>query len=693
MIKSKLLFTSMFSLLFIFAFGQEKEPSPFDFGKMWTFENPPKEWFAEAYNFTPEDDWFKDVRMSSLRFAQWCSASFVSPNGLIMTNHHCSRDVVGPLQKDGENFDTQGFYATNLEDERRSEGLFVEQLVQVADITEMVNSKTAGAGNDGHALELREAAIEAIKEEYSTKRDWKGLRLQAVTYYSGGKFSLYGYQKFDDIRLVWIPELDLGLYGGDPDNFTYPRYNLDCTFWRAYDENGEPLNTSAHYMPFNTDGVSEDEVTFVVGNPARTERYRTVAQLEYDRDLRYPMDLKYRKNRHKVLMDEYHELLKDPAKELEAQEVLAGAFNLSNGIKAIGGRVAGLDNPDLFNRKVAMEKLIRKQSPGIKYWDELDTAYEELEPHAWAITHLAPSPLRGKVLGLMHQLNAYDHMLQAEEQNEEEMNLAVVEIEEAAAEIDDPKEKHLFVMLLNELVEDVHSSDNTMSKLLDGKSTQAYANELLEKTKFTNPKKLSKCLKKSDKYLKDKDGLLRAARILVPRFEEAVAKFSGSGPTRRALETKIANQVFNVYGTTLPPDATFTLRISDGVIKGYDYNGTTAPYKTTYFGLYDRHFSNDKENPWSLPERWMDPPMELLMTPINFVSTNDIIGGNSGSPMINKDKEVIGLIFDGNIESLPGNFIFDDEYNRTVSVHAGGIVAALRYIYKADNLVKELEGK
>jgi hypothetical protein len=190
--------------------------------------------------------------------------------------------------------------------------------------------------------------------------------------------------------------------------------------------------------------------------------------------------------------------------------------------------------------------------------------------------------------------------------------------------------------------------------------------------------------------VKGKDPVLEMAQLLVPEFNESVQLFRGTSEERSMYEEQVANEAFRVYGDDLPPDATFTLRISDGIATGYDYNGTVAPWKTTYFGMYDRFYSHDKQFPWSLPERWQNPPMELLKEPINFVSTNDIIGGNSGSPVINQNREAVGLIFDGNIESLPGNFIFDEEYNRSVSVHAGGIVAALRYIYKADRLLDEL---
>ena len=613
--------------------AQNETPDPFDYGKMWTFENPPKEWFKEAYNFTPEDKWFDDVRKSSLRFATWCSASFVSPNGLIMTNHHCSRDVVGALQKEGENFDKQGFYATTLGDERKSEGLFVEQLVQVADITDAVMAKMKNAENEAAAMDMQQQALKMVEEEYAAKAEWSGLRIQTVTYYSGGAFSLYGYKRYGDIRLVLLPEVDLGFYGGDPDNFTYPRYNLDCTFWRAYDEEGNPLNTSENYFKFNAEGATEGEPVFVVGNPGRTERYRTVAQLEYDRDYRYPMTYRFLKNRNDMMVAEYNEMKKDPEKEFEAQSLLNTIASVANGMKAYGGIIKGLNDPELFGRKVGMENHIRSKSPGITYWDDLDKAYAELGPQGWAISHLSPSGLRGNIFLMMHQLFNYDQMVREETGDEEEENPQKTKIRESILKmvptVNDPKEIAKFKLLLSEIQADIYKGDPTMSKVLDGKNIDDYVTWLITETRFKETKKAEKCLK-GDKIKKDKDPMLLAARVLVPRYFEAATTFQSSSPMRKGLETKIANQVFNVFGDNLPPDATFTLRISDGVIKGYDYNGTTAPTHTTYFGLYDRHYSHGEIFPWSLPERWLDnPSIELMKSPLNTVSTNDIIGGNS----------------------------------------------------------------
>ena len=677
----------------VISFGQDREASRFDFGRMWTFENPPVEWFKQAYDFSPEEEWFDDVRLSSLRFASWCSSSFVSPDGLILTNYHCSRDVAITIQNEGEDFDKNGFYASTRDEERRVPNLFVEQLLMTADITDEVNAKTANAENAANELQLRAAALEEIQQKYSSMEGWSGLRLQTVTFYSGRKFAIYGYKRYDDVRLVLLPENDLGLYGGDPDNFTYPRYNLDFTFWRVYDENGAPLNSADHYFEFNTDGIQEDVPVFVIGNPGSTERYRTVAQLEYDLNYRYKYLVRWLTNRRDMMQEEYDQMKSDASKIREAQELLGTINSLSNSIKATSGIVRGLQNEELFGRKVQMEQKIRKASPGINHWDELEKAYDELEPHSWAVTYLGPTPLNGNGLRLLHELNTYQKII-SNEGTGEETNATREGIVNLIKGMDRDKEKKMLKTLLREIEMDIYPGDPTLKQLLAGQSVDAYVDQIFEESKLLKSEaSAAKFLEKDKKVTKNKDPLLQAADILIPKYEAGVTAFQGSTAKRRTLEANVVKQVFEVYGTSLPPDATFTLRISDGVVKGYDYNGTIAPYKTTYFGLYNRHYAHDEVYPWAVPERWKNPPMELLKSPLNFVSTNDTTGGNSGSPMINQEGELVGLLFDGNIESLPGNFIFDDTYNRCISVHAGGIHAALKYIYKATSLVNEIEGK
>ncbi len=680
----------VFLLLPLFSWAQPAktgisgEPDRFDFGKMWTLEQAPFDYFEKTYGFRADEKWVEHIRMSALRFSNYCSASFVSPDGLMMTNHHCSRGEVGKVMKDGEDFDRNGFYAASLAEERRVDDLYVKQLVKIADVTEPVTAMMAKAKTDKEMATLRDSMIKVLIAQYGEKPDWKGLEIERVSYYNGGRFSLYGYKRYDDVRLVLIPELDLGFFGGDPDNFTYPRYNLDCTFWRVY-ENGKPVNSSANYFKFNTDGVREDEPVFVVGNPGSTERYRTVSQLEYDRDYRYKIQLAWLNNRMKALEEAYK---RNPSHETQEE-----IFNLSNSVKAIGGIVKGMQDPTLMGRKQAMEAYVKSKSKAVAkgqdYWAQIATAYKALEPFAAEISLLGPSPYAGKALLLMHYADAYINAA-AGGAGAEDLDALRNEIRETAKGLDDPLELDLLATLFRELQQFTDPSDKYVAELLD-KSPMFTAKNLLEKTDFADAKKLEKMLAdKPEKWSKDKDPLLKAGRLLIPAYKAASSAFGSSGPTRRALEAKVGNEVYQVYGLNIPPDATLTLRIADGIVKGYDYNGTTAPIKTTFFGLYDRFFSRDGKFPWGLPARWSNPPMELLRSPLNFISTNDIIGGNSGSPIINKNGEAVGLIFDGNIESLPGNFIYDPVANRAVSVHAGGIVAALKYIYKAERIVREL---
>ena len=664
------------------AFGQQ-EPSPHDFGKMWTFENAPKDWFLKAYNYDLDQEWFDEARNSALRFASWCSASFVSPNGLVMTNHHCSQPVVSDLQKEGENFDKNGFYAATFADERRNPELFVEQLIKVADATEQIKA-LIGTPADADRQAKTQEAINTVVKEYTTKPGWEDLRLQAVPFYSGAKYSIYGYKRYDDVRLVFIPEAQLGFFGGDPDNFTYPRYNLDCTFWRVYDTNGQPLNTTSNYYKFNMDGIQEGTPVFVIGNPGSTERYRTVAQLEYDRDYRYPADIEFYTNRMKMLEEDYALNPNDDTKNT--------IFSLSNSLKAIKGTVNGLNDPALFNRKVEMEKKIKANAKGKTYWDDMANYYVELSKHGSELRFLAPSPMSGTALSMLHVINEYKK-LATENPDSPELEGLEKKLMEMAPALKDPKEIKTFGMVLSEVKKFAQADDEYINTILDGRTPEVAAKEILASTIFVDDKELDKLFDKDPKkFTKKKDPLIEAASLMVPEYTEAVKAFQSTGPARKQIEQNVAGEVFKVYGNALPPDATFTLRISDGIVKGYEYNGTVAPIKTTYYGLYERYQSNDGKFPWSLPERWLNPSMDLLKSPMNFVCTADIIGGNSGSPIINVKKEVVGLVFDGNIESLPGKFIFDEKDNRTVAVHAGGIVAALRYIYKADRLVSELSG-
>jgi len=660
-------------------------PQLSDFGKMWPFEYVPAEQFSETYQFQAGGEWLDDVRMAALQFANWCSASFVSPDGLILTNHHCSRMVLERIMKEGEDFDAHGFYAADTAAERRTPGLWVRQLVKIMDVSDRVMQATSGAETDEEMISLRDSAIYAVMEEVSEQEDWENLEIEPVLYYSGVKISLYGYKRYDDIRLVMIPELQAAYFGGDPDNFTYPRYNLDFTLWRAY-EDGKPVNSSGFYYAFNPDGVQDGEPIFVVGNPGRTERYRTIAQYEYDRDYRYRIQLEWMKTNYRELEKQFEE-----SGDRALQEQM---FMISNSIKAIQGIIDGLYNEELMDRKRQMENYIRRKvtdAGGEDYWEQLAREYRKISPEMMEVLLLGPQSGNSGTVLMAYALDAYLEALEDEEADTSELRHFREMLPRIAESLSSGEEKTNLTNLLVFMERYADDDDDYVAAILDGDTPEQAAERILKETLFTREKKMERFLKwDAEKIRKKDDPVILMAMTLVPEYVRSSAIMNGNVDIRRALENKIAREMFGVFGLKLPPDATGTLRISDGRVSGYTYNGTEAPYKTHFFGMYDRFYSFNGEYPWILPERWQDPPVQLLKEPLNFVSTVDIIGGNSGSAMINRNKELVGLVFDGNIESLPGNFIYDEEVNRAVGVHAGGIVAALRHLYGADRILAEL---
>lgn len=646
-----------------FLHGQNEEFSRFDFGRMWTFEDAPLDYFNETYDLELDQAWMDKMRKSALRFSTFCSASFISDQGLIMTNHHCSRSLIPALQNENEDLLENGFYASTLEQERKAEGLFVDQLIKAKEITDEMKKLQETMSDE----EVRSA----IEEKYKSQDEWKDLRLQIVTYYSGGKYAIYGYKRYNDIRLVLLPENDLGYFGGDPDNFTFPRYNLDFTFWRAYDDSGQPLNTSENYYPPNPDGIENDTPVFVVGNPGSTERYRTMTQLQYDRDIRRPAVLTFLESSIKIL-----------EKQLESKpdpDIENTIFSLKNAQKAYTGMYEGLKNEEYMARKKAAESKLREEtesgfSEADNPWKQIDAIYEELKPYGAFATLLNPSPHRGQITAFIHQIANY--MEEDEEEKKDELKEKILT---AAQDATSDQQ----VIYLQSLIDDYQKFAAEPLPYQD-------ARQILNQSLFRDDQKTEEWLG-INSYDNPKDPLASIAKIMIKDFNEAVRLNQLNGKKIEGYNEAIAHAAFQVFGNQLPPDATFTLRISDGKVTPFAYNGTISPIFTTYFGLYDRFYSHQKQFPWSIPQRWLNPKMDLLRTPLNFVSTNDIVGGNSGSAVINAKGEAVGLAFDGNINSLPGDFIFDEKVNRSVSVHMGGIIGAMKYIYRADRILKEIQ--
>ena len=708
----KKLLPRLTAVAFVFlSFGLNAQINPdtvkagkYDNGKMWTFDFPPLDYFEKTYGFRPSQQWLDDVRMSSLRFASWCSASFVSPDGLVMTNHHCARESGTAVQKAGENLNDNGFLAKTFEEERKVPDLYVDQLSKIEDVTARVQKAMEKGKSDEEKLQFRTQEFDAIKKEYAEKAGWTELELQTITFYWGGKYSLYGFKRYNDVRLVAMPELALGFFGGDYDNFTYPRYCLDFSFFRVYDESGKPLKTD-HYFKFNPKGAAEGDAVFVIGNPGSTNRQAPMSILEYLRDYSWPVAIK-RFTARSHIMQEYN-------KTLKSDSLLNEIFGFENTVKALTGQLRGLKDPYIWARRNAFEREFRvavaKESTlksQLSLWDEIADTQREIKKNYYEATLLAPTGLNSSLYDLATVFHLYAATAGTDPKRADQMKQFLTSYK-------NPKypelEKQFLVQHSKEAME-LLGPDHPYVKALKDVSTRYKATAGNSRTaSASEPEQIAEALMKNTKLydekfrdelvtkgpqaiLESKDPMLVPGTISAKYYSEAAARNRQLTAKMTNLRSKLALLLFQVYGTSIPPDATFSLRIADGVAKGYEYNGTKAPFKTTFSGMYDRNYSFDKKYPWALPEKWQNPPAEMLDEPVDFISTNDIIGGNSGSPIINKNKEVVGLVFDGNMESLPGNYIYLPEANRTVSVHAGGIVAGLKYIYKADRLVNELLG-
>lgn len=670
----------------------------FDSGRMWTFDYPPLDYFAEAYGFRPDNSWMEDVRLSSLRMSTGCSAAFVSADGLVMTNHHCSRTALVDIQKDGEKLLDSGFFAETPGDERKVPKVYFDQLVEIRDVTKDVHAVMDAAASDKDAIAARDAKIKEIQE--NVEKDSK-LRAQVVTLYNGGKYSLYLYKRYSDARIVFAPELQAAHFGGEYDNFTYPRYGLDVTFFRLYDDDGKPVKP-VNWFEWSKAGAKEDELVFVVGNPGSTNRLSTTEQLEYYRDVQYPAVFQLINDRMEVLL-RYSEL--NPAKR---DELRTDLLSMSNSQKAYMGRLDGLRNDVLMARRRDFDRqfkaaVMAKPALAAKYgsvWDDIATTRARLRTVAGELYGLRPGGLgvsdHFSKAGSLVRLVLESAKPDAERQKPYKAD--AIELTKRTLGKPVSSDKSLEQLVLERqfgmMVKMLGANDPVVLKALQGRPATEAARAMLASTVLGDSLKLAALIAGAPASIEQSDDpFIVLARMAVPRFEAAAAVSNEVSASDQVNRTLLGRALFDVYGTAIPPDATFTLRIADGIVKGYEYNGTKAPAFTTFYGMYDRFHSFPGQEAWHLPQRWQNPPASFnLATPMDFASTNDIIGGNSGSPMINKERQIVGLIFDGNIESLPGDFIFaEDMGNRTVSVHSSGILEAVRHIFKAERVARELE--
>ncbi len=672
------------------------EAQKFDTGKMWTFEAFPYDYFKKAYNFNPSEDWVNKVKLSAARFASWCSSSFVSEDGLIMTNHHCVDFIIEQVQKEGENIPKNGFYAPTLADERKAPSLFISQLQLTVDVTDQVIAAINSGKTDAEKAEKKKAVIKELQEQYNKET---GLSCTVTSLFNGGKFSLYGYKIYKDVRLVFVNEREMGLYGGDPDNFTYPRYNADFAFVRVYDDNGLPLKTE-NYFKWSANGAQDGELIFVIGNPGTTQRLKTVAQLEYYRDFSYRNN-SFLQNSVFAIYDEM--ISEDPSK---ADEYRGQQFFIGNGAKVAKGVLEGLRDPMFLARKKDFEKKFKESvmaNPELKakfghVWDGINGTRNEVRKFAAenAAYNYSPqsAPMHLKLAKSLVDAAAELNKPEAERNESYKGDKLKVTIENLFPKSVNPSFDSKYAKLMVDYLYLNLGKDHWLvKKMFNGLQGKAAADFILKNSILTSKEKVVELASKGgDAILKSEDPFIYFVVNTNDKVKEYAAKMKEIVTTEQALEDQLGQALFAVYGNSIPPDATFTLRISDGVVKGYNYNGTIAPTNTTFYGMYDRYYSFKKQYPWNLPERWQKPGPDFdLSTPYNFVSTNDIVGGSSGSAVINKNAEIVGIAFDGNIESLPGNFIYSSEANRTVSVSSAGILELLNDLLGAKRIAQELK--
>ena len=625
----------------------------FDTGKMWSFDYPPTDYLDATYNFKPDQNWFDDVRLSALRL-RGCTSSFVSEDGLMMTNHHCVRGYLPRIQKEGEDLVKNGFYAKTLDEERKMPGYIADQLVFIKDVTDEVQKAAETGANADEKAANKEAKIKELTDNLHNE---KGLIAQVVSLFNGAKYSLYGYKRYDDVRLVFTPDMDIAYFGGDFDNFTYPRYNLDCSFLRAY-ENGKPVN-STHFFKFYLGGIKPGEPIFSIGNPGSTQRLKTVEQLEFIRDYVY----KNSNYLYNTLYDALEALKKvDPSRAEEFENMKVG---IGNGQKVISSIYKGLCDPYLMARKRDFQKKLQDKvwsNPELKkqygkIWENIADTRVEMEKYQPKISALTLSRRARRFYSHYFYIAQDMYNLAKELQKPEAERDSKYKGEELEKTIES-----IYPIDFDKLVEDTKlwiqadyirmnlgDDDPLVKEMFADKKGKEAAAYLLAHSVLGNREKAIELMKKGgDAIINSGDPMIDFVKESEETLPGIMEKAKEIANTEQVFDDMLGQAIFKIYGTSIPPDANFTLRLSDGVLASFNYNGTKAPLFTTFYGLYNRWYSFFKQYPWSLHERWQTIPSDFdLSTPLNFISTNDIVGGNSGSAIINKNAEVVGLAFDG----------------------------------------------
>ncbi|MFA5832532.1 MAG: S46 family peptidase [Bacteroidota bacterium] len=660
---------------------------------MWTFDNPPKKQLKDKYGFDITQEWLNHVRLSSVRFNDGGSGSFVSGNGLVMTNHHVGAGQLQKMSTPEKDYIKTGFYARTSGEEVKCVDLELNVLTDMENVTEKVMAAISGKSG-GEAMMARRAILAQLQKESNDK---SGLRSDMVTLYNGAEYWIYRYKKFTDVRLVMAPEKQIAFYGGDPDNFTFPRYDVDMCFFRVY-ENNTPY-TSTHFLKWNTAGAANGELVFVSGHPGSTNRQQTYAQIEYSRDYQYPARLATIKRVIGVLK-QFSTLGEEQRRRADGM-----LFGYENSQKALTGEYQGLLDKNLMAKKQNDEKELLSRinaNPELKAkfawaWDSVSAAMDRNKKRFKEITYRGLSGSLGT-----RALTIARYAVESKKPNGERIpqfqdalvNMTLQNLYSPAPVYADMEEV-LLTDRFKEAVEMLGANDPWVLAVLDGKTPEEAAKFYVNGTKLADPAFRRTLIEGGEKEISaSTDPMIVLARKVVPIGDEMRMWQDKNVIGLIAMSSEATGKArFAVYGKELPPDANFTLRLSYGQVKGYAMNGTIAPSMTTMYGLYDRAYSFSNQKDFELPQRFKDGVNKLtLSTPMNFVSSNDIIGGNSGSPVVNAKAEVVGLIFDGNIESLPGRFLYSEEKNRAVSVHTGVMIETMRKLYDANPLADEIEG-
>ena len=663
---------------------------------MWPFNNVPRAEIKRKYGFDITDEWLSKVQLAAVRFNNGGSGSFVSATGLVLTNYHIVEDFVNELSTPAKDYAKEGFVARTRGAEMKIPNLELNVLMSIEDVTTRVNGAVKPGTSDADAFAARRAEISKIEAE-STKAT--GLRSDVVTLYQGGQYNLYRYKQYTDIRLVFAPEFQAAFFGGDPDNFNFPRFNIDMALVRVY-ENDQPVRP-ASYLKWSVSGAKEGDLAFVIGNPGSTSRLNTVAHLEELRDTSIPIILRLLERR-ETMLKKYMAMGEEQTRR--AQNDLN---SIQNSLKVYRGQLAGLKDPRLLTTKRQDEGQLRKSIAADpekqkKYgdaWDAIAKAHRDYATYAkerriFDLGGGFNTALFGYARTLVRMADESskpdpERLPEYTKARRNSLELALY----SPAPIFDDFEKLKLADSLGFMVELLGANDPLVKQVLNGKTPEARAAELIDGTKLKDVA-FRHQLADGGKQAIDtsNDPMIALARLIDPKARELRKRYESEVTgVERANYAKIARAKFDTEGTKLYPDATFTLRLSYGTVKSYNENGKRVTPFTTLGGLYDRAAGFKYQFPYNLPPRWMEKKSSLdLKTPFNFVSDDDIIGGNSGSPTINKNGELIGLIFDGNIQSLVGNFYYDDSVNRAISVDVRAMREVLRKVFAANELADEL---